>query len=532
MRASATRSCPALLAAAFLLASCAASRLPPPAAAPRAEGARRIAGTGESPSFPAYGRELALQPTALERASLEAARARLGRGGQAALSPALLAAARELALGASRGVRDPLSRARVRAALARAAAFDPAPAAHLVAASPASAAAALQATLVPGPATHLAAGAVERNGRAWVVLLVSRRTAALEPFPRDVPSASTLTFAGKLTGLQDPSLHVTTPAGQSRRLESWRGTEFRTEVRLDAPGRWLLEVVGRGPRGPEVAALVAVSVDGAALDEPASEVEEPDVGSVAEAEAEVVRALNATRGRHRLPRLTISAELSRVARRHSEEMLARGEVAHLLGGLDVAGRLRRERVPYRLALENVARGSSALAAHRGVEESPAHRENLLSPSVSRVGCGVARGKLVTGEPVTYLTEILLGPVQRGGDGGRAPEDGVREAIWRERARTGGPSLIADPALDALAAAAARAMRSRGEPSAGEAGDQALQLGRKVASVDAFAATAVEDAARSRNVGDVRFRRVGVGVATGDSARYGAGLLFIAVVYTD
>jgi hypothetical protein len=34
------------------------------------------------------------------------------------------------------------------------------------------------------------------------------------------------------------------------------------------------------------------------------------------------------------------------------------------------------------------------------------------------------------------------------------------------------------------------------------------------------------------VRDGRFRRVGVGVAVGDSARFGVGRLFIAVVFTD
>jgi hypothetical protein len=51
-------------------------------------------------------------------------------------------------------------------------------------------------------------------------------------------------------------------------------------------------------------------------------------------------------------------------------------------------------------------------------------------------------------------------------------------------------------------------------------------------VDVFVASGPEEAARSANVRNARFRRVGVGVALGDSARFGAGRLWIAVVYTD
>ena len=46
--------------------------------------------------------------------------------------------------------------------------------------------------------------------------------------------------------------------------------------------------------------------------------------------------------------------------------------------LEPADRLRRARIPYARVAENVAKGSSAMAAHRGAEDSPAHRENILS----------------------------------------------------------------------------------------------------------------------------------------------------------
>jgi hypothetical protein len=51
-------------------------------------------------------------------------------------------------------------------------------------------------------------------------------------------------------------------------------------------------------------------------------------------------------------------------------------------------------------------------------------------------------------------------------------------------------------------------------------------------VDVFVASDPGEAVRSANLRDRRFRRVGVGVAEGDSRRFGAGRLFVAVVYTD
>jgi uncharacterized protein YkwD len=109
---------------------------------------------------------------------------------------------------------------------------------------------------------------------------------------------------------------------------------------------------------------------------------------------------------------------------------------------------------------------------------------------------------------------------------------VRQVLWRERERAGAAPLTSDPALDALAAATAEDLRSRDTTDPGDLDARALALPRTLAAVDVFVASAPDDAVRSANVRDGRFRRVGVGVATGDSRRFGAGRLFIAVVYTD
>ena len=248
----------------------------------------------------------------------------------------------------------------------------------------------------------------------------------------------------------------------------------------------------------------------------------------------MVAAVNATRRARGIPLLVTSPALAAVARRHSEAMLARGTLAHVLPGSgDVGDRLRRAHLPYRLVLENVAKGSTTLAAHRAAEDSPAHLGNIVSREVRRVGCGVARGRLPTGEAIVYLTEIFVEPVADGADDRMTPEARVREALWRERARTGAPPLSSDDALDALARTAAREMLRDGEPTGSQRlGDDALRLGRRLSAVDAFVATAPAEAVRSRNLPDARLRRVGVGVVAGDSTRHGAGLLWIAVVYTD
>jgi uncharacterized protein YkwD len=215
-------------------------------------------------------------------------------------------------------------------------------------------------------------------------------------------------------------------------------------------------------------------------------------------------------------------------------MAAAGKLAHVLRGSgDVGARLRRVRIPYRRVWENVARAEGALAAHQVAEESPAHLANVLRPEAALLGVGVARVPLASGGAAVYLTEVLVQPPDDGASSPLTPDARVREMLWSERDRLRLPALTADAALDTLARETALSLAARDatEPPA-DLADRALALRRNLAAVDVFVATAPGDAARSANVRDRRWRRVGVGVSTGDSRRYGAGRAWIVVVYTD
>jgi uncharacterized protein YkwD len=259
---------------------------------------------------------------------------------------------------------------------------------------------------------------VERDGTAWLVLLASPRRATLRPFPRAVAVGDTVVLEGELvTGLADPRLFVTAPDGTARERAMSGTRRFRAELTFDVPGRWVVEVLGRGLNGPEVLALLGVSA-GAELPSGATVAEGPDPEDQGAAEARVLAAMNATRRHHDLPPLESSPALTAVARAHSADMLRAGLLAHRLpGGASTVERVRRARVPYRKVLENVAKGSTALAAHEEIEGSPAHRDNLLIAGPTLAGVGIARGTLTGGGPVVYLTEVIVEPEPPGSGAG-------------------------------------------------------------------------------------------------------------------
>jgi uncharacterized protein YkwD len=520
------------LAAALAALACAAA--PVPAPAPPAPPAPPAGPAGAAaPACTRYGEEPAVSLAPLEGQVLDLARGRLAAGGaRPRVSPALVLAARELARAAAEGRPDPLARRSLRAALARACAADPAPVAILVQAPAGGAAAAAAEALPRARATHVGAGVHERGGTATAVLLVSGRAVRLAPFPRDVAPGARVPLAAALgAGLARPRVFLATPSGQVAEVAAAGERDLRAEVAFPVAGRYRLEVIADGEGGPEVAALLTVSAGEAPLEEPpAPSPADPPEG----AEAAVARAVNATRRAQGLAPLRPAPALDEIARRHAAAMAAGGRVAHVLPGSgDLGARLRGARIPYRRAWENVARAAGALAAHEAAEESPAHLANVLRREAGLLGVGVARAPGPSGGEAVYLAEVFVEPPDDGAASPLTPDARVREALWSERARLALPPLTADAPLDALAREAALDLAARDATEAPpDLGDRALALRRSLAAVDVFVASGPEEAARSANLRDRRWRRVGVGVTTADSGRFGARRAWIVVVYTD
>ena len=138
-------------------------------------------------------------------------------------------------------------------------------------------------------------------------------------------------------------------------------------------------------------AVLAVAVMFAAVDSTAYAQAQP--GATAEnmrAAAEQLMALaNQARAEHGAGPLKWDAALAEAALYHCRRMAAEGELAHRYGGEpDLAERAGKAGAHFSLIEENIALGSYVARIHEGWMNSPAHRENLLNPSVNRVGIAV------------------------------------------------------------------------------------------------------------------------------------------------
>jgi len=122
--------------------------------------------------------------------------------------------------------------------------------------------------------------------------------------------------------------------------------------------------------------------------------------NIAQLRAYSLELVNEARGEHDLPPLEAGALLDESAQGHAQDMLARGYFSHVTPERrDVMDRYREAGgEQWRLVTENIGRcvGCAAPASeadverqHHGWMDSPEHRENILSESLSRYGFGLA-----------------------------------------------------------------------------------------------------------------------------------------------
>ncbi len=112
------------------------------------------------------------------------------------------------------------------------------------------------------------------------------------------------------------------------------------------------------------------------------------------AAADVYDRLNRARVDVGLDPLAWAPALADVAAGHAEAMYLTGRFAHTdAAGADVSDRVHGAGLVYRVVGENLALAATAADVHRGLLDSPGHRDNMLGRDYRRVGIGVVDGPL-------------------------------------------------------------------------------------------------------------------------------------------
>lgn len=233
------------------------------------------------------------------------------------------------------------------------------------------------------------------------------------------------------------------------------GGEARLELEVPAGARAgstiVVGVDGTGPHGPGKLAQLTVWIGEAPPASAAVQVAaaEPADLSLDGAERLALAYLAADRARAGKPALIADAALAAIARRHSDDMAARGYFGHASPTTGLAG--DRLRAAGYLALahgENLAKNDHLGEAEASLWESLGHRANIVGDAFTHVGIGIAR---VPGDDGGWLvTQLFARPAPAVS---AATADTLVAQINDDRAAAGARPLATRDALLELAEAA-------------------------------------------------------------------------------
>lgn len=126
-------------------------------------------------------------------------------------------------------------------------------------------------------------------------------------------------------------------------------------------------------------------------------------------ENEVIRLVNVERSKRGLQPLKANWELSRVARLKSQDMANKGYFSHQSPTYGSPFNMMENfGIRFSSAGENIAYGQKTPAqVMTAWMNSPGHRANILSPSYTEIGVGLARNK----NGVPYWTQMFIKPTR-------------------------------------------------------------------------------------------------------------------------
>ncbi len=93
-----------------------------------------------------------------------------------------------------------------------------------------------------------------------LVVLAAQRKVSVEPLPPRVAVGAEVRIDGAFQGaLRSPLVYVEGPNGRVVQIRSTvGGSRFSARFEPSEPGSYVIEVLGQGPRGPEVAFLKSI----------------------------------------------------------------------------------------------------------------------------------------------------------------------------------------------------------------------------------------------------------------------------------
>lgn len=245
------------------------------------------------------------------------------------------------------------------------------------------------------------------DGLERIVVLRADLLAHVTPVPTQIDESDKPEVRLRFVrDVDSAELVLLSPEGRARHVKlTVRDSVGTGKLPLLSRGLWTLQVMARASGDPRPVAFALIAVGQEPPSEPrdAKVPGEDQYDPSQEPEDAVFALLNGARRALGQSPLRRNRTLDRIARDHSERMLAEGRISHTSGDGTPEDRVRRASLTPKAVGENVALAPTPLRLHRALWASPSHRENLLLTRWDEVGVAIARRE----DGSLFLTQLFI-----------------------------------------------------------------------------------------------------------------------------
>lgn len=243
----------------------------------------------------------------------------------------------------------------------------------------------------------------------------------------------------------------------------------------------------------------------------------------AELEDSLLALTNSERAEHQLRPLKMHHAVTEVARNHSLDMHERGFFSHVNpDGMDVWERLNVAGIWYGSCAENIGRTLNVTNAHAGFMNSEMHRKNILTEEYTHVGMGILKGS----DGYIYVTEDFIEAIDTVDVDSTASL--IETTLNRKRINRKYSYLRRDSSVDSIAVDHSLKMLLTEKPNI----PQSFGEIRSRARAFHYVTPSLDKVYSDRDLVYCSGMRIGIGVAQGNSRKYGNGLLWITIIIVE
>jgi uncharacterized protein YkwD len=367
-------------------------------------------------------------------------------------------------------------------------------------------------------------------GKTRVRMIMYDEAVVIDPLPRALPAGGTAKLSGHVEGtIKNLKVQVVDPVGKLTTTKG-EGNAFSAPIACgEHNGKMLVQITGESDSGDTQLASLPI-VCGGSL---ATEVALPSAGpagafDAAAGEKSVSDAINADRTGAGLKPLNVNAALSGIARSLAEQQAAGKTVS----GADLTTMLQDKEISPSQTSETGARAASADEALAQLSNNPSDRANEMSPDVTDIGIGVAKGPDLGGKPSAIVIMLYLKQLPPADP--VAAKSKLYESIAKKRADSKLETLTKDEVLESVAQKYAEAAAKHAGQVPKEDETEIMAPLYKNAMVVNQMGGWVPDEAAAAGPSDQgtalgKGKAIGAGVALGRSVQYGKNSLFVVVL---